>query len=140
MSNITIDDGREAITINGDPNRVIYVQATDFNIKVRAQEAQNNIKEYLKKIKKAKAKTEAECIALLTEADKECRKQLNLIFNYDVSTPVFGACSPLMPLENGKIYAEAFLEAIIPELDRITEKATKASEKRIAKHTARYAK
>ena len=32
MANISIDDGREAITINGDPERVIYIQTADFNI------------------------------------------------------------------------------------------------------------
>ena len=140
MANISIDDGREAITINGDPERVIYIQASDFNIKVRARKAQENIRKYLKKINKTKPENEEDCIAFLDNADKECRKQLNFIFNYDVSKPVFGACSPLMRLENGKIYAEAFLEAILPELDRIAEKAAKASEKRIAKHTKRYSK
>ncbi len=140
MKNISIDDGREAITINGDPERVIYIQPSDFNIKIRAQEAQKNIQEYIKKTKNIKPKTVADCIIFLDEADKECRKQINLIFNYDVSTPVFGACSPLMPLSNGKVYVEAFLEAIVPELEKISEKATLSIERRIAKHSGKYDK
>ncbi len=140
MKNINIDDGREAITINGDPERVIYIQANDMNIKVRARQAQKNIQKYLKKINTSKPKNNIECIMFLEKADRECRKQLNYIFNYDVSTPVFGACSPLMPLKNGKIYVEVFLEAILPEIEKIAEKAAQSSEKRIAKHTARYSK
>ena len=54
MKNINIDDGREAITINGDPNRTIYVQASDFNIKVRARQAQKNIGALLEEIDKAR--------------------------------------------------------------------------------------
>ncbi len=140
MKNINIDDGREAITINGDPERVIYIQANDLNIKTRANQAQKNIQKYLEEIKASRPVFPEECITFLDNADKECRKQLNFIFNYDVSTPVFGACSPLMPLKNGKIYVEAFLEAILPEIEKIAKKAAKASEKRIAKHTARYEK
>ncbi len=140
MKNINIDDGREAIMINGDPNRVIYVQASDFNIKLRARQAQKSIRKYLKKIEKEKPENEEACMLFLDRADKECRKQLNYIFNYDVSNPVFGLCSPLMKLSNGKIYAEAFLEAIFPELEKIAEKAVQASEKRINKHAGKYVK
>ncbi len=140
MKNINIDDGREAIMINGDPDRMIYVQASDFNIKVRAHKALKHLQEYSEKIKKANPKTEEDCVAFLDNADKECRNQLNFIFNYDVSKPVFGVCSPLMRLKNGRIYAEAFLEAILPELEKIADKAAKASEKRINKHAGKYGK
>ena len=68
------------------------------------------------------------------------REQINFIFNSDVSQPVFGACSPLMSLKNGKSYVEAFLDAVLPELEKIAKKAAQASEKRIAKHAGKYAK
>lgn len=140
MSNITIDDGREAITINGDPNRVIYVQASDFNIKVRANKARENIHALLEQLDKADPKDDAALADILEDIDKKVREQINFIFNDDVSTPVFGACSPLMSLKSGKSYVEAFLDAILPEIEKIAKKAAKASEKRIAKHAARYAK
>ena len=120
MKNINIDDGREAVTINGDPERVIYVQASDFNIQLRARQAREKIS------------------TLLEEIDKKVREQINHIFNYDVSQPVFGLCSPLMSLKNGKCYVEEFLEAITPVIEEIAKNAAKASEKRISKHTKRY--
>lgn len=140
MKNINIDDGREAITINGDPNRTIYVQASDFNIKVRARQAQKNIGALLEEIDKANPENEDAFTDVLEDIDKKVREQINFIFNSDVSEPVFGACSPLMTLSNGKSYVEAFLDAIIPELERIAKKAAEASEKRIAKHTRKYTK
>lgn len=140
MKNINIDDGREAITINGDPNRTIYVQASDFNIKVRARQAQKNIGALLEEIDKATPENEDTFTDVLEDIDKKVREQINFIFNSDVSEPVFGACSPLMSLKSGKSYVEAFLDAIIPELEKIAKKATEASEKRIAKHTRKYAK
>lgn len=140
MANINIDDGREAITINGDPERVIYIQASDFNIKLRARQAQKNIHALLENLDKANPEDEEAFADVLEDVDKKVREQINFIFNSDVSKPVFGLCSPLMSLRNGKSYVEAFLEAILPEIERIAKKAAQASEKRIAKHTKRYTK
>lgn len=140
MKNINIDDGREAITINGDPNRTIYVQASDFNIKVRARQAQKNIGDLLEKLKAQTPETDEAFVDVLEEVDTKIREQINFIFNSDVSQTVFGACSPLMSLKSGKSYVEAFLDAILPELEKIAKKAAEASEKRIAKHTRKYAK
>ena len=140
MKNISIDDGREAITINGDPERVIYIQTSDFNIQLRAVQAQKNIRILLSELDGINPTTDEEYAHALENADKKIREQINYIFNYDVSTPVFGLCSPLMSLANGKIYVEAFLDAIIPEIKKSAEKAAKASEKRIAKHAGKYDK
>lgn len=140
MKNINIDDGREAIMINGDPDRVIYVQASDFNIKVRAHKAKSGINALLEELDKANPENEETLVDILEDVDKRIREQINYIFDYDVSQPVFGACSPLMSLRNGKSYIEAFLEAILPELEKIAEKAAKASEKRINKHAGKYVK
>lgn len=140
MKNINIDDGREAIMINGDPERVIYVQASDFNIKLRARQAQKNIHALLEELDKANPENEEAFADILEDIDKKVREQINFIFNSDVSQPVFGACSPLMSLKNGKSYVEAFLDAILPELEKIAKKAAQASEKRINKHAGKYAK
>ena len=138
MKNINIDDGREAVTINGDPERVIYVQASDFNIQLRARQAREKISALLEEIDKKKPENEVEFADFLEEIDKNVREQINHIFNYDVSQPVFGLCSPLMSLKSGKCYVEEFLEAITPVIEEIAKNAAKASEKRISKHTKRY--
>ena len=140
MKNINIDDGREAIMINGDSERVIYIHATDFNIKVRAQKAKTEINKMLTELDNAKPENDEAFADILEDIDKKVREQINFIFNSDVSQPVFGACSPLMSLKNGMSYIEAFLEAILPELEKIAEKAAKASEKRINKHAGKYVK
>ena len=45
-----------------------------------------------------------------------------------------------MSLKSGKSYVEAFLDAILPKLEKIAKKAAQASEKRIAKHLGKYVK
>ncbi len=138
MPNINIDDGRVPITINGDPERVIYIQPSDFNIQMRANQAEKNISELLSTFDNVNPENFKEYAALLEEVDRKTREEINNIFNYDVSKPVFGACSPFMTLKSGKCYVEEFLDAIIPIIKEYAEKAAKASEKRIAKHTKRY--
>ncbi len=140
MANISIDDGREAITINGDSDRVIYIQTADFNIYTRTVQARKEIHSLLDVLDKEDCKTEEDYADLLEDIDKKVREQINYIFNYDVSQPVFGLCSPLMSLKNGKCYVEEFLDAITPVIEESSKKAAKASEKRIAKHTKRYSK
>lgn len=140
MANINIDDGREAITINGDPERVIYIQPTDFNIYSRKEKAGKEIHALLAELDKANPENAEAFADLLDSIDKRIKEQINYIFNYDVSKPVFGACSPLMELKNGKSYVQTFLEAIAPVIETASKKAAKASEKRIAKYTARYSK
>lgn len=140
MKNINIDDGREAITINGDPERVIYIQATDFNIHVRNAKARKNIQGIVASLDGANPENEEAFADLLDSVDKQIKEQINFIFNYDVSKAVFGPCSPLMEFKNGKSYVQEFLEAIAPVIESASKKAAKASEKRIAKHTARYEK
>ena len=81
MKNINIDDGRDAIMINGDPDRVIYVQASDFNIKVRARQAQKNIRDLLGEPDKANPENEEAFADILEGVDKKVREQINFIFN-----------------------------------------------------------
>lgn len=140
MKNINIDDGREAITINGDPERVIYIQPSDFNINLRNMQARQKISELLEELDNAKPETEEAFADLLDKIDTEVKAQVDHIFNYDVSAVVFGLCSPLMSLKSGKSYIEEFLEAIAPIIEETSKKAAKASEKRIAKHTGKYDK
>lgn len=140
MKNININDEREAFSINGDPDRVIYVHATDFNIKVRANKARTEIGVMLEELDSASPENEEAFADVLENVDSRIREQINYIFDYNVSEPVFGACSPLMTLKNGKTYVEAFLDAFIPEIEKVAEKAAKASEKRINKHAGKYIK
>lgn len=140
MKNINIDDGREAITINGDPERVIYIQPSDFNLHLRNVQARQKISELLEELDTAKPETDEAFADLLDKVDTEVKAQVNHIFNYDVSAVVFGLCSPLMSLKNGKSYIQEFLDAISPIIEETSKKAAEAREQRITKHTGKYDK
>lgn len=140
MKNINIDDGREAITINGDPERVIYIHPSDFNLHLRNMQARQKISQLLEHLDNSDPQTEEAFADLLDKIDTEVKAQVNHIFDYDVSTIVFGLCSPLMSLKNGKSYIQEFLDAISPIIEETSKKAAEASEKRIAKHTGKYDK
>lgn len=146
MANINIDvnEGREPITINGDKDRVIYVNTSDFNILVRANKVRKTIRDRQSiEIEEPNADDIESISTYLDLMDKEnqfYRKQVDYIFNENVSDIVFGNFEPTTQLKNGDTMINVFIEAIIPEIAKSIEKAQKKSEERISKYTAKYNK
>ena len=141
-TNLVINDGRKKFTVNGDENRAFYVNLADNMILVRAKKAMNFFKSLKQEDYMKEGMDEIDAIEKINE---DCRKQIDYVFDYGVSEAVFGNISPMATVDQktGKIYSEAFLEAIMPQIEKAQkamEKSMKESDKRIQKYTAKYTK
>lgn len=137
MREINFSDGREEILING---KSVFLRLADPNIYVRARKAKRNIDELLGEFDKLPEGNE-EAIDLLESSDAKLKAEVNAIFDYDVSGVLFGSCSPLTPIDNeGTTYIQALFEHLMPVIEEELDKSVQASEKRIAKYTAKYQK
>ena len=134
-----ITDGRIKIYINkevyGD-DRVIYVNPSDTNIFTRTQKAIEKIKAMqidLDNTIKALAESDKEnpdiMCTLIEKTDQDIKKAVNDIFNYDVSTAVFGETSAMANI-NGVPFIEVFLNAMIPVIQNSIEEQSSTVKKR----------
>lgn len=139
--NLNLDDGREKIYINKEKygeDRVIYLNLSDINIFTRADEARKNINKFLSNNLSDLEAIDAS-IAMVKKADKYIRKQVDYIFDYEVSDAVFGKTFATANV-GGRTYIEAFLQAIMPLIeDKIKEYEIK-TQKNISKYTDKYTK
>lgn len=141
MQNFNLDEGYKEFTINNDPSRIIRFNPADYGIIERINEAYKEI-ERMSKIKEdielradgTPIEEFSKLAAVVTEVSDTIKKQINYIFNADVSDMVFGKQSPLSLIKGMPLY-ERFLEAVLPEIKKEIEAERKASEKRIEKYT-----
>lgn len=136
MPNININDGRKKYTINGDENRAFYVNLTDSAIAVRAKYA-------MKQLENLALDENMDGVEMTAFADEEARKQIDYIFDAEVSKAVFGNISPFAVVnrKTGEMFFESFLKAILPEVEKDQKELMKSmeeSEKRISKYTSHY--
>ena len=142
MININLDEGLEEIMINGDENRIIRFNPNDYNILIRADEAENNIIEKLKPLGEIKVNADGTAdTENLTEQlkaiDKAVKEEINYIFNSNVSDVIFGNTSTLTS-SNGEFLVEKFIKAVMPIVTERIESEARASDKRMSKHTDKY--
>ncbi len=146
MQNFNLDEGYKEFTINNDPNRVIRFNPADYGIIERINEAYKEIE----KISKIKEDIElradgtpieefAKAAEVVNKVSTTIKKQIDYIFNSDVSDVVFGKQSPLSTIKGMPLY-ERFLEVVMPEIKKEIESERKASEKRIEKYTKQVIK
>ena len=140
MKNFNINTGLKSYTINGDESKVIYINTSDLGIPKRAKQAEKE----LKKIADECANIEDslsidESIELLDKFDGQVKKIIDYIFNADVSEVVFGRTNSLSMVD-GKPVFQNFLDAVIPEIVKDTDKEYKKSQKNITKYTSQVKK
>lgn len=146
MKGLKIDDGCKEYMINDDPDRVIKINPSDFDILYRMNSATKTINEAMEKYKNLSIKAdgsadyEADNTAqAVREIGQLIRQQIDYIFNASVSDAVFGNQSPIS-LIKGQPYFVRFLDAILPEVEKEIKAEQKASEARINKYTKVYTK
>ncbi len=138
---IKFDEGYREYDINGDPNRIIKVDTADYGLIERFEEAERRIKAQLDKYKGIKIKPdgsaemsdEAACKAV-AQLSKTIKEAINYIFDYEVSSVVFGNRSPLSTRKGVPLY-ERFMNAMMPIIQADIEAEAKESNKRIQKYT-----
>lgn len=145
MNNINFDDNVKEITINGDANRVIRFNASDFSILSRFDEAMKHfadIDKELKKLKISKANDWDSIVKMINFADERLKAETDYIFGYPVADAVFGNMSPMAPVK-GKTIFENFIESAMQYIADTIKEEKKASNERVTKYTKtskRYSK
>jgi hypothetical protein len=139
MKNLNFDDGYKTYSINGDESKVIRVNVTDFNLLKRLEEAQDNIERELARygdieINPDGSSANEDTISLVAYMDAYIKKQIDYIFDSDISSVVFGNSSCLS-MSGGEMFFARFLDAIVPEIEAAVKEEQKASQKRVSKYT-----
>lgn len=139
---LKLNDGKEKIYIDKEKygeDRVIYINLNDINILKRANESQKDIQKHLNDINIENPDDIDNTVNKLDELDKYIRNQINYIFDYEVADAVFGQSFSMADV-GGKTYAEAFLDAIIPHIEKKFKEVNEQTKKRIKKYTNKYVK
>ena len=84
-------------------------------------------------------KKEEDIIKSIYELDVKVKKELDIMFNSDVSETVFKGLN-CFNLNNGKYFIERFLEMILPVITKELEASAKASNNRIDKYSSQASK
>lgn len=134
MQNINFDDGFKEFTINGDENRIVRFNPSDFGILDRVENTVAAFEEIERALKESNQDSIAE---VLNEIDKKIKQQINYIFNSDIADIIFNGQSP-MSLVKGEFLFMRVIEAIVPIIKKAVEKEQRESEKRISKYMEAY--
>ena len=120
---------------------VIRINVTDFDFFNRTKEAEKQIMSIMNRFKGLHGKNleTEEIFASISELDKEIKEQLNYMFDYDVSSVVFGNTNCLS-IGDGQPFVTRFLQSIIPAIKRDIEKENRQSKQKMSKYTKRYHK
>lgn len=132
MTNIKFDDGYKRYILNGDENKVIRVNVTDFNILDRYNKAQADMQALIADMQTNKDATPEE----IASYDKRIRENINFIFGSDVCTAAFGTANCMSVVSNGSMLFESFLNALMPQVQADMDISLEAAKKRTNKYIA----
>jgi hypothetical protein len=141
MQNLNFDDGYKEFSINGDESRVIRFNPADFGILERIKDAYDaiekasDIKEDIELKPDGTPKSELlQAAEIVKYVNDVINKQIDYIFNSNVSEVAFGKQSPLGLVKGVPLY-KRFLDTVMPVIKKEVEKEMKESQKRISKYT-----
>ena len=110
METLKFDEGFREYDINGDKSRIVRFRV-DPNLKERIEKSMADIEKLREKYGNMKGDD-------LYKAGMELREIINRVFDSDICTPAFGNASPFAIVGGGKMLYEAFLEALLPVLEK----------------------
>lgn len=125
MKSLNFDSGVKEYEINGDPNRVLRVNPTDFGIVDRI----NKAKDELDKLHITSD------LNGMTELDKIVRAQIDEIFGTGSADVIFGETNSASFAGGQPVFLN-FLDCIIPEIERVVGEERKKSAAKIQKYTS----
>lgn len=132
---------KQKFRINGDDSRVLALNLSDLNVSIRLQKGYDELARLMKEISDTPTDTEdfRGLTKNLEKIDKEMRKQLDYIFDSNVSE----VCAPsgnMYDPYNGTFRYESILDSLTKlYTDNLNEEYRKMR-KRLSKHTDKYLK
>lgn len=142
MEKIKINTGVKQYAIEDENEKtigVVSVNVTDFNIIGRISKAEKNIMALVERVQKEvpNAQTMEEKGKLMADIDAAIKKELDYMFDSNVSENVFGNKSCLSVC-GGQLLITNFLTGIMPAIERDIKKAKLDSLKRMDKYLKEY--
>ena len=117
MNNLSFDVGYKEYSINGDESRILRIKMTDYEIFDRFTKGMKQIDKIAKEYENSTANTFDEANNLFVSVDRKIRKQIDFIFDGDVSDIIFGNTN-CISIAGGKPVFQNFLEAILPSIKK----------------------
>ncbi|WP_455715332.1 hypothetical protein [Anaerosporobacter sp.] len=146
MARLQINTGAKSYEIEDEKTGkllgVITIYPNDINIGKRIEVAEKNIITLVNEaevLANDESKNEEDIIKSIYELDVKVKKELDTMFNSDVSETVFKGLN-CFNLNNGKYFIERFLEMILPVITKELEASAKASNSRINKYSSQASK
>ena len=112
MKQIHFDEGIREYAVNGDESRVIRVHISDLNLGKRVNDLEAEIARIGEKYRSIGEPTAEE----LYQLDCDVRDIINTAFGCDVCTAAFGTVNCCSPVQDGKIMAEGFVQALCAQI------------------------
>ena len=142
MEKIKINTGVKQYAIedeNEETIGVVSVNVTDFNIIDRISMAEKNIMALVERVQKEvpNAQTMEEKGKLMADIDAAIKKELDYMFDSNVSENVFGNKSCLSVC-GGQLLITNFLTGIMPVIERDIKQVKMESQKRMGKYLKEY--
>ena len=139
MKNLSFNDGRESVTVNDDPDRVIRFNPADPEIINRILKMQKDFENYsvpedveLNPDGTAKSGLEKDG-AYIADFTSAMRKAFNEVFNADVYDTIFDGQSPLC-IVGQKYLFEGVFDGLIDIMKPAIEKYAKKNQARLDKY------
>lgn len=143
MERLQIETGIKKYEIedeNGDLLGVIRIDPKDLNMLVRCEEVEKNVLALIESVDKIVETEELETAEKkVIEIDEKIKEQLNYLFDYDVSSVIFGN-RHCLNTNHGIPFIQRFMDMIIPVVENVVKKENKESRERISKYTKQYGK
>ncbi len=139
MEKIVIQSGKKVYQIVDERDKelgVIEIDPADIGIVKRAEDTKKRIMAQIDIMHgiDPKAKDFGDKIA---QVDVAIKTAMNDMFNYDISSVVFGKTHALST-HNGVTFVERFLDAVTPVIEQIFDSESVAITNRAAKYTKQY--
>jgi hypothetical protein len=123
----------------GNSMGIVSFNPKDINLLERLKTGFTRIEEKVNSIEHIEDLNEDENIKIYKECDNFVKEELNKIFDYDVSSILFGNNSSFSS-HGGSYWIMQFIEGITPIIQTEIKKELKASENRVSKYTKDYEK
>lgn len=138
---------KKSFRIDGDNNRMIYLDTSDMNIAVRLEETYLDIQKLavdatdrmasVKEITEDDTSGLSELASVLKDIDKQMREKVNYIFASDICD----TCVPdgnMFDVTNGEFRYEHLIDVISTLYANNFRQEFKKMQERVKKHTAKY--
>lgn len=134
ITNISLGLGKKKFTIDGDENKVIYLDPSDMGILPRIKQYSTDAETILGKLKNV---TEEELVDKMTEVDKELREAINTLFDYDVCSVCVPKGTLFDPMA-GQFKFEIIVDGLSKVYADTITTEMQAVTKKMSEHTKKY--